>query len=89
MTDKMPQGKETVSDEDILQAFSDIPGGFASAQEISECFDHSRQWAHGRLSDLYSEERVEKKKSGERSVIWWPTEPTYRAFPGGTHGQQA
>jgi len=87
--DKMPQGKEVVSDETLLQAFSEIPGGFASSKEIAERFDHSRQWAHQRLSELYDSGRVSKKKSGSRNVVWWPAEAKYHAFPGDTQDQQA
>jgi DNA-binding IclR family transcriptional regulator len=68
---EMPQGKQTVSDEEILAALDDIRGGFASASEIADYFEHTRQWAHERLSNLQEEGRVRRKRSGEQSVIWW------------------
>lgn len=89
MTERMPQGKETVSDEMILAAFADLKGGFGSAHEIADHFDHTRQWADGRLRDLHERGRVERKKSGRRSVIWWPAEATYRCFPGEAGDQTA
>lgn len=89
MCDKMPQGKKTVSDEELLSAFSEVPGGFGSSKEIGEVVGMTRQGAHGRLSDLYEEGRVDKKKSSQRQAVWWPTEPQYHAFPVNTVDQQA
>lgn len=77
----MPQGKETVSDDMILSAFSDIEGGFAAPQEVAGYFDHTRQWADNRLRELYEQGRVERKKTGQRSVVYWPTQAKYRSFP--------
>lgn len=68
----MPQGKETVTDEEILNNMSEDEDPFHSSAEVGKMFDHTRQWAHSRLSDLYEEGRIQQKKAGKRSVIWWP-----------------
>jgi DNA-binding IclR family transcriptional regulator len=72
MTDKMPMGKQTVSDEEILEAFEHIRGGFASATEIAEEFDHTRQWAHKRLVQLVESGELVRKQSSGNSVVYWP-----------------
>ena len=71
MTERMPQGKETVSDEDILAAMRSSDDPVVSATEIGDHFDHTRQWAHQRLEQLYEEGMVEKKEASKRSVVWW------------------
>jgi Mn-dependent DtxR family transcriptional regulator len=67
----MPQGKRSVSDSEIVDAFEEIEGPFAGASEIAEFFGHTRQWAHQRLSELHEEGTVNKKKTGKQSVVWW------------------
>lgn len=67
----MVQGKQSVTDAEIIEAFSEIDGPFAGASEIGEFFDHTRQWAHKRLSELHSQGAVDRKKTGEQSVVWW------------------
>lgn len=71
MSDEMPQGKATVSDEDIIIAIKTHPDPFIVASELADEFDHTRQWAHSRLQDLHEQGRVNRKNGGERSVIWW------------------
>ena len=82
MSDDMPQGKETVSDGQIIEAIQNHPDPFVAASEVAEMFDHSRQWAHERLQDLADERRIEKKEAGSRSVIWWDPD----AISGGRDG---
>jgi len=69
--DKMSQGKQTVSDEQIIELLEDSTDPFMSATEVADMFDHTRQWAHIRLQDLSDRDKVRKKKAGESSVIWW------------------
>lgn len=70
MTGDMPQGKQTVSDKEIIEAIADHPDPFVRADEIADEFDHTRQWAHKRLGDLCAAGPV-KKKAGKRSAIYW------------------
>lgn len=67
----MSQGKRSVTDSEIIEAFSEIEGPFAAASEIGEFFDHTRQWAHKRLSELHDKGAIKRKKTGEQSVVWW------------------
>lgn len=71
MSEEMPQGKETVSDEEIIKAIDEHQDPFLAASEVSDMFDHTRQWAHIRLESLNEEGAVRKKESSRQSVIWW------------------
>ncbi|MBO4249477.1 hypothetical protein IL252_16845 [Halomicrobium sp. IBSBa] len=66
----MSQGKRKVTDSEILSAFRSIEGPFAAASEIAAYFDHTRQWAHKRLTQLHEQGDVKRKKTGQ-SVVWW------------------
>jgi len=74
MTDDMPQGKKTVSDDEIVKRMREHKDPFLGAGEVAGMFDHTRQWAHSRLKGLNNQDRVRKKTAGKRSVIWWPEE---------------
>lgn len=67
----MPQGKRQVSDDEIVAAFEEIDGPFAAASEVAEFFDHTRQWAHNRLTDLHKDGAIERKRTGKQAVVWW------------------
>ena len=67
----MSQGKREVTDSEIVDAFGEISGPFAAASEIAEFFGHTRQWAHKRLTQLHEQDVVERKKTGEQTVVWW------------------
>ncbi|WP_254841110.1 transcriptional regulator [Natronomonas marina] len=71
MNEEMPQGKETVSDDEIVNAIESHDDPFVVAAEVAERFDHTRQWAHDRLQNLADEGRIQRKAAGKRSVIWW------------------
>jgi hypothetical protein len=67
----MSQGKQSVADSEIIEAFSEIDGPFAAASEVGDFFGHTRQWAHKRLSELHEQGALERKKMGNQSVVWW------------------
>jgi len=67
----MPQGKKTVSDSQIIQAIEQHEDPVLAAKEVAEIFDHSRQWAHGRLKQLHTAGEIAKKSGGARAVMWW------------------
>jgi len=67
----MSQGKQTVSDKDIIALLKQDEDPFLAATEVAEHFGHSRQWAHSRLEALHQDGPVSKKKAGSSSVIWW------------------
>lgn len=67
----MPQGKQTVSDQEILQLFEQVDDPFLTAGEVAEIVDMTRQGIHNRLQDLHDAGRLERKEGGHRTVIWW------------------
>ena len=67
----MPQGKKTVSDEQIINWVDDHNDPIVAAAEVANQFEHSRQWAHARLQQLEDSGKIQKKEAGERSVVWW------------------
>ena len=71
MTEKMPQGKETVTDQEIVDAIECHDDPVVAAVEIAEMFEHTRQWAHSRLESLHEEGKVKKKGGGRKAVVWW------------------
>ena len=67
----MPQGKQTVEDFEIIQAIQSSEDPIVAAVEIAEIFGLSRQWAYSRLEKLVEEGRIQKKKAGSGSVVYW------------------
>jgi predicted transcriptional regulator len=72
MNEKMPQGKQTVTDREIIEAMEESSDPIHSAREIAEIVGVTRQCAFDRLQQLREEGRVDSKKSGARTVVWWP-----------------
>lgn len=70
MSEDMPQGKQTVSDSQIIMAIKNHDDPFVRSKEIADIFEHSRQWAHERLDQLEDDDLINKKGSS-KSVIWW------------------
>jgi len=73
MSKDMPQGKQTVSDEEIVESIKSHDDPFVRADEVGQLHDHTRQWAHNRLQQLHESGQVAKKSSG-RAAIWWVCE---------------
>lgn len=67
----MAQGKRTVTDHEIVDAIREVDAPFITSRELAEQFGMTRQWAHNRLQQLHDAGEIERKKSGERAVIWW------------------
>lgn len=67
----MPQGKQTVSDDEILGLFETADAPFMTAGEIADAVDMTRQGIHNRLQELYEAGELERKDGGHRTVIWW------------------
>jgi predicted ArsR family transcriptional regulator len=73
MCEDMSQGKETVSDDEIIQIMQESDDPIHSAGEIANVVGVTRQCVFNRLQQLQAEGRVERKKSGSRTVVWWPS----------------
>lgn len=72
MDEDMPRGKKTVKDEQIIEFVRSQDAPFVFADEVAQHFDLTRQWAHKRLGALLEEGRIQRKHSGNNSVIWYP-----------------
>jgi hypothetical protein len=45
-----------------------------SATEVAEEFDKTRQWADSRLGAMYDDGLLRRKKGGQRSKWFWPSQ---------------
>jgi len=70
----MPRGHTAPSCEDILAHITESPEPVATAVEIAEAFDVSRQLANERLRTLRDRGAVGRKEVGSRAVVYWPVE---------------
>lgn len=67
----MPGRPKAFDDEKILEILYESDDPVMTAREIAEEMDESRRTVHRRLKALRDEEKVNSKKVGGRSVIWW------------------
>ena len=70
MTDR-PGPDPSVSDEQILELFSESPDPVLTATEIADQVDMSRRYVLDRLKDLEEDGQINSKKVGSRSTVWW------------------
>ena len=70
----VPQGKRTVSDDEIVRRMREHPDPAFTTSELAGMFDMSTEGIRGRLEKLQEDHRVEKKKPASRTVIWWAQE---------------
>lgn len=61
----------TVTDEKVLVAVRTVAPEPATATEVGEELGVTRKAAWEHLTTLHEEGRVERKKVGGRSVVWW------------------
>lgn len=64
---------EKISEQDILKAFDVTDDPFLTATEIADQLPVSRQAVNYRLEKMFEKGKVDKKKTGARSVGWWST----------------
>jgi predicted ArsR family transcriptional regulator len=62
---------ETVSLGRVLDAVASHPDPTVSAREVGEMLGCSTDAARKKLIQLHEDERIERKKVGGRSVVWW------------------
>lgn len=60
-----------VSDKEILKVLHETDERVMTASEIGDELGESRRTLHRRLDELHDDGKVEKKKVGGRSVVWW------------------
>ena len=78
----MCQGKQSVTDTEIIEAFEEVQGPFAAASEIADFFGHTRQWAHKRLTELHESGSINRKKL-ENSQLSGGSRINYSGSPKG------
>lgn len=67
----MPQGKQTVSDNEILVSMMESDDPAFTTSELAEQHGMTAEGMRNRLESLAKAGRIKSKKPGERSVIWW------------------
>jgi len=71
LLNQMPQGKQTVSDEEILDSLLISEDPAFTTSELADMHGMTVEGMRGRLNSLAEENEIQQKKPGERSVIWW------------------
>jgi hypothetical protein len=72
--DESGQFKKTTTLDDVLAAFDEIADAVVSTGEIAEAAGCSREGARQKLTTLYEQDRVNRKKTGQ-SLVWWRLPP--------------
>jgi len=66
-----PGRKPTISDDEILQVFTDTTDPVLTTNEVAEAIDMSRRGAFSRLDELASDSKLKRKKVGQTGAVWW------------------
>jgi DeoR/GlpR family transcriptional regulator of sugar metabolism len=61
---------ETVTDEDILDLLTHLPGPVITTTDVAETFDMTTEGARRKLNDLCDEGVLDRRKSGQTRVYW-------------------
>lgn len=72
--DESGQFKTTATLDDVLAAFDDVDDAVVSTGEIAEAIDRGQETARQKLTTLYEENRINRKKIGA-SIVWWRVPP--------------
>ena len=67
----VPQGKQTVSDDEIVETMASLPDPAFTTGELAKIFDMTVEGIRRRLNSLHDESKVCRKKPTSRTVIWW------------------
>lgn len=63
---------ETVTLDAVVSVFEEVRGPVITSSDVSEALDCSTESARQKLTQLYEEGRVDKRKTG-RTTVWWHT----------------
>lgn len=66
-----PGRQPTISDDEILQVFTDASDPVLTTNEVAEAIDMSRRGAYSRLDELANEDKLKRKKVGQTGAVWW------------------
>ncbi|QCS44719.1 hypothetical protein FEJ81_20770 (plasmid) [Natrinema versiforme] len=64
---------ETVTLEDMLDVFDNVRGPVITSSDVSDSLECTTEAARQKLTRLYDQGRVEKRKTG-RTVVYWRTD---------------
>ena len=67
---------ETVQFEQVLRAVREASDPVVTASEIAEMLGCSTSAARKKLTKLYENGEINRKKVGGRAVVWWVTDDT-------------
>jgi len=67
----MVQGKRTVTDEEILDRFKNVKDPVLSAVELESIWNMSHEGIRLRLNDLVDDGKLETKKPGSSTRVYW------------------
>ena len=67
----VPQGKQTVTDDEIIETMASHQDPAFTTAELASMFNMSAEGIRGRLKDLVESGDVDNKKPTSRTVIWW------------------
>jgi len=65
---------ETEMNEELTRVFNESDDPVLTAPEVAAELEITQQAAYRRLKRANDRGYVERKKTGSRSVVWWPTE---------------
>lgn len=66
-----PGREPTVSDQEIIDVFSEAADPVLTTKEVSEMIGLGRRGTFDRLKRLAEEGEIEMKKVGETGAVWW------------------
>lgn len=61
---------ETVTDEDILELLSEIPGPVITTTDVADTFDMTTEGARRKLNDLCESDVMDRRKTGQTRIYW-------------------
>jgi len=67
----MAAGRMTITDNEIIEYFAEASDPVFSAGECAEDWDMTHEGARGRLNSLVDSGRLETKKPGSRTRVYW------------------
>ena len=62
---------ETVTLEDVLGVFEVVRGPVITSRDVADALDCSIESARQKLTRLHDQDRIERRKLGQRRVVWW------------------
>ena len=65
---------ETVTPGRVFEVLSEVADPIATANDVAEVLECTREAARVKLAQLVEDGRVERRKVGGAAVVWWPAD---------------